>query len=468
MNFLDFGFPAPVVSGTPFRLIDVSFQPGGSTTHQRTWTEELQLQGVVGDGKFNYVVGGYLEFSEPKDFNAGRTAIFTDCDSPNTLDCDFSAIPLAGNVTDASNRFDFENHGLFAQGTYAFNERWALTTGVRYTFDTIEAYDQSVRHAPLPFQPDGPVIATCSDVFRFPGVIGTDPSTCGKTIKQKSREPTWLVNLDYKPNADTLLYAKYARGYRQGGINFTNPGLETWEPEEVDSYEVGAKLSFSGAVPGYLNIAAFYNDYTNQQVFAQTVTDRTRFPGIAGGAAIVNAGSSEIYGVEIDASVLLFDRLRVSGGYAYLDTEIKEIDTSGISLEGTPYIGLFPQSETGLPLNLVPKNKLTLTASYLLPMQEEMGELSIAATYTFTDKQLVDANSPKPYDYLPSRELINLNLDWTRIGGSALDLRLFATNVTNKEYPVAQGGGYTSFGIVDHLYGEPRMFGARLRYNFGN
>ncbi len=68
---------------------------------------------------------------------------------------------------------------------------------------------------------------------------------------------------------------------------------------------------------------------------------------------------------------------------------------------------------------------------------------------------------------VPSRDLFNLNFDWERVGGSAFDLAIFATNVTDEVYPVATGGGWGSFGIGDYLYGEPRMYGARLRYNFG-
>ena len=85
---------------------------------------------------------------------------------------------------------------------------------------------------------------------------------------QKSKEPTWLIDLDYKPIPDVLIYAKWARGYRQGGVNPSNIGLETWEPEKVDTYEVGTKASFSGALRGFINIAAFYNDFTNQQLQA--------------------------------------------------------------------------------------------------------------------------------------------------------------------------------------------------------
>ena len=47
--------------------------------------------------------------------------------------------------------------------------------------------------------------------------------------------------------------------------------------------------------------------------------------GLAGGAPIINAGRSEISGVEVDASVSPIDGLRFDLGYTYLKTEVKEL-----------------------------------------------------------------------------------------------------------------------------------------------
>lgn len=467
VHFLDFGFPVPVVPGRSFRLIDLDYMPGQAQAQQKTWTEELQFQGAVFDGKFNYVVGGYLEFSDPNGYNAGRTAQFANCGRPSSLECDFTVLPIAGSISQSANKFEFENHGVFAQGTYAITEQWALTTGIRYTFDKIRGYDQSANIRPAPLDPTGPLIPTCTDVFRMPGVVAFDPSVCGKTITQKSEEPTWLVNLDYKPNANTLLYAKYARGYRQGGVNFTNPGIETWEPEKVDNYEIGAKIAFQGAVPGLINIALFYNDYEDQQIFGALETDRINYPQVVGGNAIVNAGKSRIAGIELDATLLFFDRLRLSASYAYLDTEIRKIDTASINLAGTPFLAIHPKANKGDPLNLAPEHKISINASYLVPLPDQLGEMTVGATYTYTDEQLADGAAVRPTSHLPSTELVNLNLDWSGIMGSPFDFSLFVTNLTNEKYPVASGGGWNSFGIGDFMYGEPRMYGARLRYHFG-
>src|SRR3546814_14632791 len=64
-----------------------------------------------------------------------------------------------------------------------------------------------------------------------------------------------------------MAYAKYSRGYRQGSVNLASDiGTETFDPEHVNAYEIGAKTRFGGPVPGRFNVAAFYNDLTHQQL----------------------------------------------------------------------------------------------------------------------------------------------------------------------------------------------------------
>ena len=118
----------------------------------------------------------------------------------------------------------------------------------------------------------------------------------------KSNKPTWVIDAEYKPIPDAMLYAKYSRGYRQGAVNASNIGLETWLPRRVDTYELGAKASFnSGSLRGYFNVAGFWNEFTDQQL-SVTVIGKVG-SGIPGARVIVNAGSSRIRGVEVDASL---------------------------------------------------------------------------------------------------------------------------------------------------------------------
>lgn len=465
------GGPLP---GQRFDYIRLATQPGYDAASESTFTEELQLQGRSSDGKLNYVVGGYLEFSRPLGWNQQRTGIYGNCADPGTLDCagGLPLIPVPNTsfvfpgaiISESRTKFAFDNHGIFAQGTYHFTDQLALTLGGRWTFDKINGYAESNRWviASTPAG-TGPVSRVCNDVLNHPTVNllanGGDTTACGTTIVQKSNKPTWLIDVDFKPTPDTLVYAKYARGYRQGTVNFTNPGIETANPEKVDAYEVGAKLTFRGAVPGYFNVAGFYNNFANQQVFGALIAKPDS--GLAGGAAIINAGKSVIKGIEVDTGVTLFERLRLSAGYTYLDTKLKSLTTPTLSAD-SPFELIIPRGVIGGPLTYSPKNKLSLTGDYTIPLGENVGDLNFGAIFTYTSSQYVDGNSK-----IPGYSLLNLNAGWSNVAGSGFDLVAFATNVTNKHYRTTSGGGYESSGIRDFMYGAPRMYGVRLKYSFG-
>ncbi|MEZ5891452.1 MAG: TonB-dependent receptor, partial [Xanthobacteraceae bacterium] len=377
-------------------------------------------------------------------------------------------------------------------------EQLALTAGARYTFDRIDGLQDSTRASldpagrnPLSF-PDpltGVLInRACTDSFRHgPAQLaaeglpppGLDRSVCLTKLSNKSNKPTWTVNLDYEPTPDMLVYAKYSRGYRQGGLNFTNPGIESWGPESLDAYELGVKTSFRGAVSGYFNVSGFYNDLTDLQVFGGLVSDT---PGVAGGAAIINAGAAESYGLEVDAAATFFDSLRLSVGYTYLKTEVKQVEALatradgsrlGDILVGTPFSTIIPVVQKGSPFTLSPKHKLTASATYTLPVDESVGKISFGATWVHTGKQISNGGVPAYVNGLPlgvieAYDLINLNFDWNSVAGSPIDLSVFATNVTDEAYQVNTGGGWNSSGIGDWLMGAPRMYGVRVRFNFGS
>lgn len=470
--FASRGGPLP---GQRFDYIQLGTQPGYDAAAGSTTTEELQVQGRSADGKFNFVVGGYLEFSRPLGYNQQRTGIYGNCVDPGTLQCTggLPLVPIAPGVTvpgaiisESRTKFDFDNHGIFAQGTYNFTEQFALTLGGRWTFDKIDGYSESNRYtlATIPGVGTRPVQRVCNDVLNHPTVNllanGGDTSACGTRIVNKSNKPTWLIDFDFKPTADTLIYAKYARGYRQGTVNFTNPGLETAAPEKVDAYEVGAKLTFRGALPGYFNVAGFWNDFSNQQVFGALIAKQGS--GLAGGAAIINAGKSVIRGVEVDAGVSPTQWLRFSAGYTYLDTELKELVAPTLSAD-SPFEAIIPRGEIGGPLTYSPKHKLTLGGDISLPLGENVGELNLGVIYTYTSSQFVDGNNK-----IPSYSLLNLNAGINDIGGSGFDLVAFAQNVTNKHYRTTSGGGFESSGIGDFMYGPPRMYGVRLKFAFGS
>jgi iron complex outermembrane recepter protein len=158
-----------------------------------------------------------------------------------------------------------------------------------------------------------------------------------------------------------------------------------------------------------------------------------------------------------------------------LNATIRRI--SGFQTVDPNYDAAGTQIGPGAPLALSPKNKASLTGSYTLPLPPSIGRITLGATFTHTDKQLTNyvyldpatvAAIGKDYGFVPSTDLLNLNLNWNAIAGSPVDVSLFATNVTGKEYyqfipGLASPGAGVEFGVL----GEPRMYGARIRVRFG-
>ena len=258
-------------------LPGITLHPGlsGYNSQQSTFTEELQFQGTAADGRLNWQAGAYVELSKPLGWNSGLTSIFLSCSNVYTYQCTNPL--LIGSISSSNVKTWFNSKGLYGQATYKLTDQLSLTGGFRYTWDRMKDISQNVNAA---VGAPGTATLTCQNIVKFNvgGVTGSpvvvtdlNSSTCANELHQDSSRPTWLIDLDYKPNADILIYANWRRGYRQGTINSNNLGLEIAKPEKVDTFEVGAKTSFHGAVPGYFNISAFYNNFTDQQLAINSV-----------------------------------------------------------------------------------------------------------------------------------------------------------------------------------------------------
>jgi iron complex outermembrane receptor protein len=442
--------------------------PGSKIADQSTLTEELQLQGSSGDGQLVWQAGGYMELSRPLSVLRTRSANLVNCTDLLTTTCtdilgQSLGFPL-GRVETTSSRTWYEDYGLYAQATYSITNQLKATGGIRYTWDTQRSDVSRIARQFFPVLRE-----VCVDTQ-------SALPDCFFSASAKSSRPTWLLGLDYKPNEDILLYAKYARGYRAGGVLPSAPRAnQRFAPEKLDTYEVGLKASFDGAVRGNFNLAAFYNKFSNQQLRAgfRNIATSSQVTGIA------NAGTSRIYGIEVESSINPFEGFWIDGSYAYLDTKITEIAPI---VSNDPAFVVSISIPQGAPLFYAPKHKLSMTARYSLPVDESVGEVTFAATYTYTAKRLgsyaYDLRTASgaatrnlfagaDYGTLPSFSLLNLNFNWKGVAGSPLDLAVFATNVTGKKYFSGVAGVGSAFGFESFAIGEPRMYGLRVRFNFG-
>ncbi|MBV1688568.1 TonB-dependent receptor [Novosphingobium sp. G106] len=482
------GFPLAGAQNPPVGggLRTIQLQQGyySWTTAENSFSEELQFQGHSSDNRFTWQAGGYIELAHPLGWNSQLVDIFNNCSDIKANICQPLTLPFqvapgvffpvaVGSTSEANTKDTFNDKALYAQATYKLTDQLSLTGGVRYTWDKMTdlaqalnitqqgAYCQNV----LLFNkaPAG-VTVNSSNVNQY-ALFTNNPNDCNVTRQISSKRPTWLIDLDYKPTDDILLYLKWARGYRAGSVTSNSVGFETVGPEKLDLYEVGAKTSFRGTVSGYFNIAGFYNDFHNQQITINPTVSAAYQGVIPSNSPNINAGHSRIWGVEVDSSFKLLEGLQLDVGYTYLNTKVLQITVPPAPIF---YDNVNPTANVGDPLPLSPKNTVVVTGSYILPLSESVGRLSLSATFTHADANRAESPNSSPLYLVSAQNQLNLNVDWHQVLGNPFDLAFYMTNVTNQGRILFPGSGFQTIGADGGHVNQPRMFGFRLKYRFGD
>jgi iron complex outermembrane receptor protein len=444
----------------PFSFTNVTPAPGLASGREATFTEEAQLQGNALDGRLSYQGGLYMEMNTPIGDSGAAGPTVLSCTDASQFHCtDYLGMfthSLIGSIEYQDIAIRRHDYAIYTQESYSLTDELKLTAGYRYTWDVSRSTSKLVNYYfPQPNTPLGFCTSNSS-------VRATSPDVCTQHFEEESHAPTWLIDLDYKPIDDIMVYGKYARGYRSGSVIPLAPnGYNSFRPEKVDTYEVGVKSAFRGEVPAIFNVAAFYNDFTNQQLLIGFQSSTNSVTPTAG---IVNAGKSRIYGAEIEASVKPFPGFTLDGSYAYLNAKLVSIDVPAPT-PGSAYDVLVPTSRAGSVLPLTPRNKFTLTGTYVLPLPQDIGKVSVGLTYSYTGTEFVTQASP--FGFIQDVNLVNLNLAWESIAGRPFDLEFFMTNLTDEQYFTSIAGLYDSVGFESGRLGEPRMYGFRLRARFG-
>ena len=464
----------------------------GITTLSRTapkdyyelFTEELQLQGEALDSKLTYTLGGFYSKQKPGGQMADYSA--TLCG----LTGEAGALKCAGyRAVSVTN----ESKALFAQATLDFGafspalDRLRLTAGYRYTWDRIDG--ATVVYSPALYGGTGPDNVLCS----FNGVtvpranatnlISDSTPGCRFEGHLRSSAPNWTIGLDYRPIDNLLLYAKVTRGYKAGGVNSyaVNAQYAQFGPEFVTDWEAGFKSDFKiGGRPVRLNVNGFNMDYSKIQRGLADYNPTTN----RSGAATLSEASARIRGVELEVMIKPFDALELGGNYSYTDAKYKSFKYKSAtavwdchSTAANGYLKTTTPDLTCIPMQFMSPNIFSVYGRLALPVPEDAGAVSLFVSYAWTDarhqsgpalEKFVDGSATwEPGSDLPAYGLLSASLDWKGALGTDLDVSVFGSNILNKEYTISNSGVYNSIGNQAQIYGEPRMYGIRLRYNFG-
>ena len=323
-------------------------------------------------------------------------------------------------------QFDFfdletESLGLFLQGTWSFTDWARLTAGVRYTDETKEGTTS------INFLPTG---------------------TCQLEPEIDADEWTPHFGLEFDVAEATMLYLTATKGFRSGGFNNVDCGgdFAVFDPETVWSYEAGIKSRVLNDRL-QLNLAAFYLDYKDYQVYELVTLGFSRFTSFPG----------SVQGLEVELDFQPVEHLTISLGASFMDSEFDSATTLN-NILGT---GL--EDIDGNPFPRTPEASVNFSADYVLPA--ELAEITLHFDISHkSDQSPIYLNVPWE---MPSYWVANAWINLAKLGGTdkGLELQLYVDNLTDEEYLTGMFPVGAFIGVIGH-YGDPLTFGARATYSF--
>jgi len=300
---------------------------------------------------------------------------------------DFREDRLNGSTVDQGEA-RIDNTAFFGSLNYDFTESLSGSVELRYAEDEVSNFNPGSR-------PDTPLI--------------------GKTFDSVSPR----VTLNWQVNEGSMIYGSYAVGNKPGFINanpLLDPSFLFAEEEESDNIEFGSKNVF-GDGRFVLNASIYTIDWDKQQLTKGTTLSDGRPVTV-----VVNAGKTEVNGVEVDFTAAVTDQLTVGIGASVNDAEFIEFDDAEQELfTGDP-------SVAGNQTPNSARVQGNAYARYEFPFgSDKMG--FVRADYAYSSKKYAQI-----FNYADSgdQNLINLHAG---LSAGNWDIALFVNNVTDDRTP---------------------------------
>ncbi len=329
---------------------------------------------------------------------------------------------------------DLYSYAFYSQFRYHLSDTLRIAVGARYTRDKKDVFEK--------------------DIF------------AGFSAPPLSAEKSWgaftpRVAIDYSPNDDLTIYASISRGFKAGGFNTYGAfdgAPNDFDPEFVWNYEVGMKGDWfdnrlRAAVTG------FYMDYTNLQQDVFIVPEGALVPL----TVVRNASAATIYGAEMEMEAHLTEAVKVTSSATWLNTQYDELESND---------PVFPElGERDLAGNKIiraPEFQFNIGGEYMAPVADDWIVI-LRANYQWQDKVYFSFYN-HPLNSQDSYGVLNLSASFETEDGQ-WQFSVFANNVLDKNYVIGAevfdvGGTPAPTKHLFGLPGEPRMYGASMKYQF--
>jgi len=350
----------------------------------------------------------------------------------------------AGIVIGTNGQVNTESWAGFADVNLDLTDRLHLGIGMRYTLDN---KDGTVFRANYLGATRSPLLG---GTVRAPLLVRSN-----YTNSRDFTQFTPRIALSYDLTDDVTTYASFSQGFKSGGFDMRGDVILTpntvngYDPETVDSYEIGLKgsldrLTFAGSI--------FYNEYQDQQV-------TTQVPSGASIASFVdNVGSSTFYGAEFEGRLRIFDNLTASFAVGYLNSEFDQFLRYNLTTM------VFEDISNQVVLQNAPEWTGYLGFTWIGEVAG--GALAVTPSVSYRgDTSMFEF--PNPILDQQAYSLVDLSIVWTD-PNDRFTLGLYGKNLTDEEYRV---GGYNFPGAlfdnsVIGYYGPPQTISAMLQVKF--
>lgn len=406
------------LDGVPYQILDTYI---GDMGHE--FSEELQLQGKAAADLLDWVAGVYYSTQH---INHPRATLALP---------EFGAPPShAEEISDNDSVAEYGQGIIKIPGVNGLS----LTAGIRNTRDDRKMNSTSW---------NDPAQTSCA----ISGV-----ANCELRGDVTYNVVTYNLSLDYKIDADTLVYVTRRKGYRAGGWNYVGSdpvSFGPFKPEYVNDWEVGLKRDwhFADAVLR-TNLALYRSRLTDAQKFLSPVSNPNDFE-------VINAADATINGGELEVTFVPLKGLELSGFVSSIDAYFNRFTFGGNDFTGNSF------AQT-------PRTQYSLRASYSLPLDPGVGTIAPQLEYShqsrifYTDTAQGPSQGPSDSQGQAAYGILNARLDWKSILQSKVDAAFYIKNATATRYSTFGVLLYPSLGYNIATIGSPRIFGLEATYRF--
>jgi iron complex outermembrane recepter protein len=431
-----YNFSEPNATNSPLDVID-----DAQTVRGDQFSEDLRVVSHF-DGRTNFLAGAYT--SRDRLLSQFVDGYFRDIDfngdgQLNAQDCLANLNPaqlLYPYGCQQNNRFRQERRSvaLYADGSTHLTDNLTVQYGARVTHDRLRVSDYNATTS----GDDGTVLFNT-----IPG-DPSNPNAVLPLISKTYTKETGRLGFEYTLPDQTLVYATYSRGYRGGAVNavaFNAPSEVTVVPPEVlDSYVLGWKGEYLDRRLQLMSEVFFYK-YKGEQ--ANSVDPITFLQ------TEVSIARSTIKGGEFEITAKPWSPLTTRLNMSYLRSRIDEGELNGLDVGGNQ-------------LPLAPR--VTVNANVTWDVyQAAAGKLSLFASERYVTRQYSDLVED-PSDAFGAYSVTDARATF-EFSKLPLTVSFFGRNLTNREYFLSRSD-IAAFGFVYEHVGNPRTYGAEVRYTF--